>query len=394
MARSPRLGAVFVLAALVPAAAVTACGSDAEPDGAAGFPPAASDTAATLPPTVASDPAATSTAVASSAPATTPSVPPTDRPNLAEVRLALTEIGTFDEPVALVDRGGTLYVAEKGGRVLALTGSEPLEVLDMTDLTESAGEQGLLGLAFSPDGTLLYVSYTNNDGDSRVDEYAMGAGLRARPTPPPGARCSPSTSPTATTTAATSLFGPDGLLYLGYGDGGSAGDPERHGLRTPARCSASCCASIPGPAATGPTRSPPTTRSPTAPPRSRRSGAPGCATRGASRSIRPPATSGSATWARTRSRRSTWSPAAQGAGRGTNFGWSAFEGTDRYNDDQESPNHWPPIYEYRHADGGCSVTGGVVYRGDGHPGAPRRVPVRRLLRHGDQRAGGRRRSAR
>jgi glucose/arabinose dehydrogenase len=59
--------------------------------------------------------------------------------------------------------------------------------------------------------------------------------------------------------------------------------------------------------------------------------------------------------------------AAQGAGRGIDFGWSAYEGTDRYNEDQESPNHWPPIYEYRHADGGCSVTGGVVYRGAAIP---------------------------
>ncbi|HEX6668666.1 MAG TPA: PQQ-dependent sugar dehydrogenase, partial [Gemmatimonadales bacterium] len=58
---------------------------------------------------------------------------------------------------------------------------------------------------------------------------------------------------------------------------------------------------------------------------------------------------------------------AQGAGRGTDFGWSAFEGTDRYNEDQESPNHWPPIFEYRHEDGGCSVTGGMVYRGEAIP---------------------------
>ena len=44
-----------------------------------------------------------------------------------------------------------------------------------------------------------------------------------------------------------------------------------------------------------------------------------------------------------------------------NFGWSAFEGTDRFNDDQQAPNARPPVLEYGR-DGGCSVTGGYVVR--------------------------------
>ncbi len=366
MARSPRLGAVFVLAALVPAAAVTACGSDAEPDGGAGFPPAASDTAATLPPTVAGDPAATSTAVASSAPATTPSVPPTDRPNLAEVQLALTEIGTFDEPVALVDRGGTLYVAEKGGRVLALTGSEPLEVLDMTDLTESAGERGLLGLAFSPDGTLLYASYTNNDGDSRVDEYAMGAGPEGTADPATRREVFALDQPYGNHNGGHILFGPDGLLYLGYGDGGSAGDPERRGL-DPGTLLGKLLRIDPRPNGDTPYTIPadnPFADGAAALPEIWSAGL-----RNPWRFSFDPATGD--LWIGDVGQNAVEEidlvTAAQGAGRGTDFGWSAFEGTDRYNDDQESPNHWPPIYEYRHADGGCSVTGGVVYRGEAIP---------------------------
>ena len=50
------------------------------------------------------------------------------------------------------------------------------------------------------------------------------------------------------------------------------------------------------------------------------------------------------------------------AGRaGANFGWSAFEGTERFNEDQEAPGHVPPVLTYGR-DEGCSVTGGYVVR--------------------------------
>ena len=56
-----------------------------------------------------------------------------------------------------------------------------------------------------------------------------------------------------------------------------------------------------------------------------------------------------------------------GAGGGVNFGWSAWEGTHRYNDDQAPEGATAPVYEYPHGEDGCSVTGGVVYRGAGVP---------------------------
>ena len=59
--------------------------------------------------------------------------------------------------------------------------------------------------------------------------------------------------------------------------------------------------------------------------------------------------------------------AADGAGRGANFGWSAFEGSRRYNVDQPAEGATPPIYAYEHGDAGCSVSGGAVYRGAGVP---------------------------
>ena len=57
------------------------------------------------------------------------------------------------------------------------------------------------------------------------------------------------------------------------------------------------------------------------------------------------------------------------AGKGLNFGWSAFEGTARYNKDQPATGTVGPVYEYRHTDalGGCAITGGYVYRGQKIP---------------------------
>jgi hypothetical protein len=52
---------------------------------------------------------------------------------------------------------------------------------------------------------------------------------------------------------------------------------------------------------------------------------------------------------------------ARGQGRGANFGWSAFEGFARFNDDQSAPSAFPPVLAYSH-DHGCSVTGGYVVR--------------------------------
>jgi glucose/arabinose dehydrogenase len=51
----------------------------------------------------------------------------------------------------------------------------------------------------------------------------------------------------------------------------------------------------------------------------------------------------------------------RGQGRGANFGWSAYEGTARFNDDQRAPNAVPPVLVYGH-DSGCSITGGYVVR--------------------------------
>ncbi len=60
-------------------------------------------------------------------------------------------------------------------------------------------------------------------------------------------------------------------------------------------------------------------------------------------------------------------PATDGlnAARGSNFGWSGFEGSQPFNDDVTADNHSAPIFEYDHSGGRCSISGGVRARGEG-----------------------------
>ena len=95
-------------------------------------------------------------------------------------------------------------------------------------------EQGLLGITFSPDGSKLYVDYTDPDDDTHVDEYTMQGDVAVASTPP--RRCSFVDQPYSNHNGGEVIIGPDGMLYIGLGDGGSEGDPNTTG-RTSARCS-------------------------------------------------------------------------------------------------------------------------------------------------------------
>ncbi len=115
-----------------------------------------------------------------------------------------------------------LYFAQKTGLVVALLDGEvaPRPVVDLTGEVSQGGEQGLLGIAFSPDGDYLYTNHTDLEGDTRVTEWAMDGGVA-------GSRRHVLLveQPFGNHNGGHLAFGPDGFLYVGLGDGGSAGDP-------------------------------------------------------------------------------------------------------------------------------------------------------------------------
>jgi glucose/arabinose dehydrogenase len=190
-----------------------ACGSSDPPDRTAT--PTATTTTITTGPDV---------AVAVPAPPTASTTAPSRPADLGAVHLKLTQIASLDKPVAMAVRPGypTLYVAEKTGRIQVLDG-QPGALVDLSSEVSSGSEQGLLGLAFSPDGAYLYADYTDRGGDTRLVEWALGAGVRAIDQ---GSRREVLfvDQPAANHNGGTLVFGPDGYLWFGLGDGGGSGN--------------------------------------------------------------------------------------------------------------------------------------------------------------------------
>lgn len=136
--------------------------------------------------------------------------------------------GVFEFPVAMAQHPDSddLYIVEKGGRIRVVREGvvyEPVPVLDVSDEVSGGLEQGLLGLAFSPDGEFAYLYLTDTAGDSRVLEFAFSDGQFVV-----GSRREVLfvEQPFANHNAGTIKFGPDGYLYIALGDGGSGGDPD------------------------------------------------------------------------------------------------------------------------------------------------------------------------
>jgi glucose/arabinose dehydrogenase len=149
--------------------------------------------------------------------------------------LSLQRIGGFDQPVHVTAPPGDsarLFVVEQEGRVRVVRDGRTLPgaFLDIRDRVGCCGEQGLFSLAFAPDYARtgrFYVSYTDRSGDSRIEEFRRASADRANA----GSRrlVLSQGQPEPNHNGGLIAFGPDGLLYIGFGDGG--GGFDQHGRR-------------------------------------------------------------------------------------------------------------------------------------------------------------------
>ncbi|MFM9043404.1 MAG: PQQ-dependent sugar dehydrogenase, partial [bacterium] len=271
----------------------------------------------------------------------------------------LKRIGEFQEPVYVTQppAGGNVYVVERRGVVRVLKKGRKLATpfLDISGRVESSyGEQGLLSIAFSPgfrSSRLLYAYYTAESGDQVVAEMRSNlTGTRVVGSPRIVLRMS---DPYGNHNGGQLQFGPDGYLYIGTGDGGGAGDPDRT-AQDPESLLGKILRIDPRASDGRPYSSPASNpfvgtagrdevfalgfRNPWRFSFERRRGLLAVGDVGQDSIEEVDVTSIS-------------------EARGGNFGWSAYEGPSRFNNDQSAPDRIDPTVTYSH-DEGCSVTGG------------------------------------
>ncbi len=151
-------------------------------------------------------------------------------PNLVATRV----VGGLTSPLDLQSAPGDrtrLFVIEQAGRIRIIRSGALVATpfLDIAARVSSGGERGLLGLAFHPQFTAngrFFVNYTDRSGDTHISEFRA---------PAPSADAADSSTerelmfvrqPFANHNGGGLAFGADGFLYIGLGDGGSAGDPQ------------------------------------------------------------------------------------------------------------------------------------------------------------------------
>ena len=277
-----------------------------------------------------------------------------------------TVVEGLDFPVWLTSPPGDprLFVVEKGGRVVIIEDGTvlPTPFLDLRGQVSGGGEQGLLSLAFHPDYSAngrFFVNFTDPAGDTRVVEYRVSQGDPGQADAGSARVVLAIDQPFSNHNGGLVLFGPDGMLYVGMGDGGSGGDPQGNGQNLGALLGKLLRIDVDG-----------------AQPYAVPDDNPFADTAGArpevwAYGLRNPwrfsfdRDTGDLYIADVGQNRVEEVNAVSGAGAGRNYGWNVMEGTRCFEPEEgcDRDGLTLPATEFDHGDG-CSVTGGYVYRGD------------------------------
>lgn len=275
----------------------------------------------------------------------------------------LVRVGHFSSPIYVSAPPGDthrVFVVERAGRIMVVRNGRRVKrpFLDIRGRVSEGGERGLLSMAFAPDyarSGRFYVYYTDNGGDIRVAQYrrsrnpdrALAGSARNV------IRIEHSQFPNHN--GGQLQFGPDGLLYIGVGDGGSEGDPNNTGQNL-----GTLLGKI--------LRIAPQPRGGYGIPAGNPFGGNGQRREIYAYGLRNP-------WRFSFDRRTgalaigdvgqdrfeeiDYEP--RGAARGRNFGWSHFEGNSRFKGGP-TPDYAPPVLVRSHSAGFCAIVGGYVVR--------------------------------
>ena len=313
----------------------------------------------------------------SNSPVTTPETQleaPSDNPQPSDIRIGLPDphkytwrmvVDGLESPVDLAnaaDGSGRLFILEQSGAIKILD-QESLLTTPFLDIRGRVGsessEQGLLGLAFHPQYTqngYFFINYTNRGGDTVIARYQVSGTDKNIAKPESEKIILTISQPFANHNGGMLAFGPDGYLYVGTGDGGSGGDPQGNGQSLDTLLGKIMRLDIDQEDSyTIPADNPFTDSS-----------SPEIWAYGLRNPWRFTFDSLTGDMYIGDVGQNQWEeidllPA--GSPGGSNFGWNYFEGTHQFNGTPPNGSALvPPIVEYDHKFG-CSVTGGVVYRG-------------------------------
>jgi glucose/arabinose dehydrogenase len=285
----------------------------------------------------------------------------------ASVRaVRLVRVGTFDQPLYVTAPPGDrsrVFVVEKTGQIRLFVKGKLARrpFLDLSADVSNGGEQGLLSMAFAPDyarSGRFYVDFTDRNGDTRLQEFRRSGQSPNRANITTRRQVLFVKQPFENHNGGLVVFGPDGLLYVGLGDGGAAGDPGNRAQHLNTLLGKILRINP------------------------RRNGAAGYS----SPRTNPFASGGGRSEIYAYGLRNPWrfsfdrktgdlyigdvgqnrfeeiDYARRGGARGKNYGWSCFEGNASYDSSRSCPGATRPVLTYGHPAGECSVTGGVVVR--------------------------------
>lgn len=266
-----------------------------------------------------------------------------------------------DDRLFVVDQPGRIYIVDTNG----VRNTVPF--LDISTIVSYGGERGLLGLAFAPDYLTtgyFYVNYTARpQGRTHISRFRVSAADPDQADPASEEILMDIYQPYTNHNGGCIAFSPDnGYLYIGMGDGGSGGDPGNRAQNKDTLLGKMLRIAV-------------------------TSGAPGYTIPDENPFAIQPTLGRPEIWSV--GMRNPWrfsfdrlngdlyiadvgqgvseeidfEPVGQQQYR--NYGWRCYEGTYTYNTNGCAPasTFTPPVWEYTHSGGNCSVTGGYVYRG-------------------------------
>ena len=250
----------------------------------------------------------------------------------------------FSQPIYVTGakgEPGRLYVVEQGGVIHVLQGGKRrgTPLLDIRNLVQAGGEQGLLGLAFHPSYPKvrkLYVQYTARDGSTKLVEYQTNGNRASAPR-----QLFSSRDPYGNHNGGMLAFGRNGRLHFTMGDGGAGGDPENRAQNMRSLFGKLLSLNV------------------------------------STKGLKIEALGLRNAWRFSFDRANgdlyigdvgqgsveeiNWTPASSPGVE--NYGWDVYEGTSKFEDKALGPGKLvQPVAQYSH-DNGCSITGGYAYRG-------------------------------